>query len=62
MTRIRDAVLHCLTEIEDEDRLITELNRIVREEGKRAYSIILHILTHLDIEVAEAENHIPQFV
>jgi diguanylate cyclase (GGDEF)-like protein len=56
MTRVRDAVLYCLSEIEDEDRLITELNRIVRQEGKRAYPIILHLLTHLDIEVAEAET------
>jgi diguanylate cyclase (GGDEF)-like protein len=56
MTKIRDAILNCLNEIEDEDRLITELNRIVLEKGKEAYPIILHILTHLDIEVAEAET------
>ncbi len=55
MTKIRDAVLDCLNEIEDADRLITELNRIVGKMGKDAYPIILHILTHLDIEVDEAE-------
>lgn len=56
MTKTRDAILSCLNEIEDEDRLISELSRIVREKGKEAYPIILHILTHLDIEVAEAET------
>ena len=55
MTKIRDAILNCLNEIEDEDRLIAELNRIVEEKGKEAYPIILHILTHLDIGVDEAE-------
>ena len=56
MTKLRDAILNCLNEIEDEDRLITELNRIVQEKGKASYPIILHILTHLDIEAAEAET------
>ncbi|MFC1875948.1 GGDEF domain-containing protein [Thermodesulfobacteriota bacterium] len=55
MTKVRDAILDCLNEIEDADRLITELNRIVEKKGKEAYPIILHILTHLDIEVDEAE-------
>ena len=55
MTKIRDAILDCLNEIEDADRLISELNRIVEKMGKEAYPIILHILTHLDIEVDEAE-------
>lgn len=55
MTKTRDAILSCLTEIEDGDRLITELNQIVKNKGKETYSIILHILTHLDIEVDEAE-------
>lgn len=56
MTKIRDAILDCLNEIEDEDRLITELDRIVQTKGKEAYPIILHILTHLDIELDEAET------
>jgi len=56
MTKIRDSILNCLNEIEDEDLLITELNRIVEEKGKEAYSIILHVLTHLDIGIDEAET------
>jgi diguanylate cyclase (GGDEF)-like protein len=56
MTKTRDVILDCLNEIEDEDRLIAELNRIVQTRGKEAYPIILHILTHLDIEVDEAET------
>jgi len=56
MTKIRDAILNCLTEIEDEDRLISALNQIIDKKGKEAYPIILHILTHLDIEVDEAET------
>ena len=56
MTKIRDAVLNCLNEIEDEDRLITELDRIIQEKGQETYPIILHVLTHLDIEVDEAET------
>ena len=56
MTKIRDAILNCLNEIEDEDSLIPELNQIVGEKGKEAYPIILHVLTHLDIGVDEAET------
>jgi len=56
MTKVRDAILNCLNEIEDEESLIAELNRIVEEKGKEAYPIILHVLTHLDIEADEAET------
>jgi len=56
MSQIRDRVLNCLNEIEDEDRLITELNRIVQENGKETYGIILHILTHLDIPADNAKT------
>ena len=56
MTLLRDAILDCLNEIEDEDLLIAELDRILMKNGKEFYPIILHILTHLDIEEDEAES------
>ena len=56
MTQIRDAVLKCLNEIQDGDHLISELNRIVQEKGKESYPILLHIMTHLDIDADEAET------
>lgn len=50
MTRIRDAVLACLNEYEDEEQLIYELSQIIQETGEETYRIILHIFTHLDLE------------
>ena len=54
MEQTRNLVLKCLDEYEDDDRLIKELNQIIEKEGKKAYSVIFHVLTNLEIEPEEA--------
>ncbi len=53
MEQTRNLVLKCLDDYEDDDRLIKELNQIVEKEGKKAYSVIFHVLTNLEIEPEE---------
>jgi diguanylate cyclase (GGDEF)-like protein len=56
MKNIRDAVLKCLDEYENEDLLLPALNKIIEEGGQEAYPIILHIFTHVLLEPGEAEE------
>jgi diguanylate cyclase (GGDEF)-like protein len=56
MKRIRDAVLKCLDEYEDEDLLLPALNKIIEDNGQEAFPIILHIFTHVLLEPADAEE------
>jgi diguanylate cyclase (GGDEF)-like protein len=57
MKQIRDAVMKCLDEYEDEALLIPALNKIIDEWGNLAYPILLHIFTHILLEPAEAEKN-----
>ena len=54
MEQTRNLVLKCLDDYADDDRLIKELNQIIEKEGKKAYPVIFHVLTNLEIEPAEA--------
>lgn len=56
MNSIRDSVIRCLSDVGNEDRLLTELNRIVAQEGKESYRVLLHVLTNLDMEQDDAET------
>jgi len=56
MEQIRDMVLRCLDNYEDDDRLIEELNHIIEKEGKKSYPVIFHVLTNLEIELEEARK------
>ena len=56
MEQTRNLVLKCLDDYEDDDRLIKELNQIIEKEGKKAYSVIFHVLTNLEIEPEEAKE------
>ena len=56
MYRIREAVLTCLKKAEDDEKLIEELNRIAKQSGAEAYQIILHVLTHLDLDLQTRES------
>ena len=57
MRLIRDKVLQCLYDFSDQDeKLIDVLNRIVDEMGALACSVILNVLTHLDLPSREAEK------
>lgn len=57
MERIREAVLNCVYNIVDDDeKLIEELHAIMKNGGKRAYSIFFNVLTHLDMDPDHAES------
>jgi diguanylate cyclase (GGDEF)-like protein len=56
MMAIRDIVLKCLDEYEDESLLLPALGRIIEERGQNAYPAILHIFTHILLEAADAQK------
>ncbi len=58
MASIRDKLLDIFEQYADDDaRLIGELNSLIEDEGKGAYSFIFQILTNLDLPPQEAEKH-----
>ena len=56
MQEIREAVLTCLNQAENDKKLIQDLNGIAEQSGAEAYRIILHVLTHLDLDLQTAES------
>ena len=63
MELIRESVLKCLDKFSfDDDKLISELNRIVEEGGGEAYQIIFSVLTHLDLTTDKAEDYWKQII
>ncbi len=63
MEAIRESVLKCLDEFSsDDDKLISELNRIIEEKGSEAYQVIFSVLTHLNLTTEEAEDYWKQIV
>ena len=55
MQQIREAVLTCLNQAENDKKLIQDLNSIAAQSGAETYRIILHVLTHLYLEPQAAE-------
>jgi len=57
MKGIRDSVLKCVFSYADNDnKLVEALNEIIQAAGPEAYSVIFHVLTHLNIEQNEAQK------
>jgi diguanylate cyclase (GGDEF)-like protein len=57
MELIRDSVIKSLYDFPaKDDRLISELNQIISTHGRQTYSVILHVLTHLELEPVKAEE------
>lgn len=57
MRVIREAVLECLSRFaEDDNQLVTAFEAIASKTGIDAYSVIIHVLTHLDLEPKEAQT------
>jgi len=57
MRAIRESVMKCLSQFTgDDDKLISAFETIVEDTGIDAYSVILHVLTHLDLEPREAQG------
>ncbi|MBW2176377.1 MAG: GGDEF domain-containing protein [Deltaproteobacteria bacterium] len=56
MQQIREAVLTCLNQVKGDEKLIRELNSIAEQAGGEAYQVILHVLTHLDLDLETAKT------
>lgn len=56
MQLTREVVLRCFDECTDESKLVTALNTIIEQFGQDAYQVILHVLTHLDLDPKEAQE------
>jgi diguanylate cyclase (GGDEF)-like protein len=56
METLRDDVLKCLNEFIDDDKLVEQLNEIIKKEGEKVCQTILHVLTHLDLGPREAKK------
>ena len=58
MGSIRDQLLDYFEQYADDDaRLIQELQALSKQEGKEVYSYIFQILTNLELQPVEAEEH-----
>ncbi|MCD4677039.1 MAG: diguanylate cyclase [Desulfobacula sp.] len=56
MDSVKESVLNCSINADDDDNFIDELNKIVRKNGQDTYQAIIQILTDLDLEPGEAKK------
>ncbi len=57
MEQIRNAIIKCVYAFsEKDDRLVSELNKLADEHGTVVYTIIINILTHLNLPYSEAKK------
>ncbi|ODS32499.1 MAG: PAS:GGDEF:response regulator receiver [Candidatus Scalindua rubra] len=63
MEPIRESILKCLDDFSsDDDKLISELNRLIEKEGNEAYPVIFSVLTHLDLQPNTAGDYWEQII
>ncbi len=63
MDAIRKTVLKCLDDYSfDDEKLISEFNRIIESEGKETCQVIFSVLTHLDLSPNKAVDYWSQIV
>ncbi len=63
MDTIRKEILKCLDDLSsDDDKLITELNRITEKNGDEACQVLFSVLTHLDLSPEQAADYWKQIV
>ena len=63
MDTIRKEILKCLDDFSsDDDRLISELNRITENNGDEAYQVLFSVITHLDLSPEQAVDYWKQIV
>ena len=63
MDTIRKEILECLDDFSsDDDRLISELNRITENNGDEAYQVLFSVITHLDLSPDQAVDYWKQIV
>ncbi len=56
MKRLRDTIIDCFYEFKDNELLISELGKIIDQEGTHAIQVILHVLTNLNLDPIKAEK------
>jgi len=57
MDIVKESVIGCFSDFAGEnDKIITELNKIVEKHGEETYSRIIHVLAHLFVEPEKAKN------
>jgi len=60
---IRKEILECLDDFSsDDDKLISELNRITENNGDEAYQVLFSVITHLDLSPEQAVDYWKQIV
>lgn len=58
MQLIRNQILKFLSQYADDDKkLIRALDKLIKKEGSQVCSVILHVLTHLDLDAEVAEKY-----
>lgn len=59
MSMIRDSILQCLEDssTSSEESLVEALNQIIERNGDEAYSVILHVFTHLPLKQDKAKEY-----
>ena len=63
MDTIRKEILECLDDFSsDDDKLISELNRITENNGDEAYQVLFSVITHLDLSPDQAVDYWKQIV
>ncbi len=56
MDSLRDSVIDCFYDFEDDERVIAELGKIIDEKGSQAIQIIIHVLTNLSLDRQQAKE------
>ena len=56
MDQVRHTVLGCLQDCSFPDRQIATFNELIAQEGKQTCKVILQVLSHLDLDLEEAEK------
>ncbi len=63
MDTVRKEILQCLDDFSsDDDRLISELNRITENNGDEAYQVLFSVITHLDLSPDQAVDYWQQII
>ena len=57
MNSLKESILNCRININDDDVFIDELNKLVENNGEETYRIVIQILTDQDLESGEAKKN-----
>lgn len=57
MKSLKDAVINCRININDDDTFIEEFNRLVETNGDETYRAVIQILTDCDLDAGDAKQN-----